>query len=139
MQHTEVSPRSALYVHTYKYVLGPSKNKKKEKKNSFTTDTSLGSSCWPAERGASAALRSIQQIMTVVLKRKLNVKLLPLVSAKWSANYIQKLENSATFSCLSLSPLSLAHEGKRSSRKTSSLHHHPPSSSSSSPQSCLTV
>ncbi len=65
-----------------------------------------GSSCWPAERGASAALHSIQQIMTVVLRRKLNVKLLSLISAKWSTNYIQKLGNPATFSCLSLSPLS---------------------------------
>lgn len=55
-----------------------------------------GSSCRLVEYGASAALPSIQKIMTVVLRRKLNVKLLPLISVKWSANYIQKLENPAT-------------------------------------------
>lgn len=55
-----------------------------------------GSSCWPVEHGVSAALRFIQQIMTVVLRRKLNVKLLPLISAKCCANYIQELENPVT-------------------------------------------
>lgn len=55
-----------------------------------------GFQCRLVDGGVSAALRSIQQIMTVVLRRKLNVKLLPLVSVKWNANYIEKLENPAT-------------------------------------------
>lgn len=55
-----------------------------------------GSSRRLVERRTSAALPSIQPIMTVVLRRKLNVKLLPLISVKWSANYIQKQENPAT-------------------------------------------
>lgn len=55
-----------------------------------------GSSCRMVECRTSVALPSIQLIMTVVLRRKLNVKLLPLISVKWSANYIQKQESPAT-------------------------------------------